>query len=130
MANLYILPSSNNISRYAEGSHVPKPEKYVPRFETDGADLYVDGHRILKAWVSLHYPIRWYGVKKREIREISPEDGKRRVKDMIWYCLIEGRNDYYDWDHYSQKEISSEWYAMSLSKKEMLKTKPSSTKWI
>lgn len=109
---------------------MPKAEKYVPRFETDGADLYIDGHKVLKTWDNFCYPIRWYGVNKREIREISPEDGKRRVKDVIWYCLIQGRNDYYDWDNFSQREIIREWHALPISKKEMLKTMPSYTKWL
>jgi predicted PolB exonuclease-like 3'-5' exonuclease len=110
---------------------VPKAEKYVPKFETDGAELYIDGQKVLRAWDSILYVgVRWYGVKKKELREISPEDGKRHVKDVIWYCLIKGRNDYYDWDNYSQRELYSKWYAYPILKRNLLKSAPISTEWL
>ena len=72
----------------------------MTRFEILPRALYIDGHRVLKAWESWQ-GWHWFAVEKVEDRTLH-KDGKE-VKDTIWFGLVRGLED--EWGYFSEAEL-------------------------
>lgn len=73
------------------------------KFKVKGADLYIDGKKVIKAWESWS-GWYWFGVEK--VREQLSDFGEGRgIPDTIWYGLVQGLEE--EWGHFSQAEIES-----------------------
>jgi hypothetical protein len=75
----------------------------VPEFEVKGADLYIDGNKVLKAWESFS-GWYWFGTEKAGEQD-SVIDGMTHKNDTIWFGLVQGHED--EWGYFSQAEIES-----------------------
>ena len=75
----------------------------MPRFETKGAELYIDGKKVLKAWESFS-GWYWFGTEKTGEQD-SVIDGMTYKNDAIWFGLVQGFEE--EWGYFSQAEIES-----------------------
>jgi hypothetical protein len=73
----------------------------VPKFEPKGAELYIDGLRVKRAWESDN-GFYWFAVKKASLENIV-YDGKSLRRDTIWYGLVQGFLD--EWTYFSEAEL-------------------------
>ena len=76
---------------------------HVPMFEEKGADLYIDGKKVLRGWESFS---GWYWFATEESnKQDSIIDGKVYKNDTIWFGLVQGFEE--EWGYFSQAEIES-----------------------
>ena len=75
----------------------------MSRFEAKGAELYIDGKKVLRGWESFS-GWYWFGVEKAD-KQDSVIDGKIYQDDIIWYGLVQGFEE--EWGYFSQAEIES-----------------------
>jgi hypothetical protein len=75
----------------------------VPKFEAKGADLYIDGRKVLRAWESFS-GWYWFGIEKARQQD-SVIDRMTYKNDTIWYGLVQGFEE--EWGYFSQAEIES-----------------------
>lgn len=70
--------------------------------EKDGC-LYIDGHKVLKAWESFS-GWYWFAVKKIQTQD-TVINGVTYFDDTIWYGLIQGHEE--EWGDFSEAELKS-----------------------
>ena len=75
----------------------------MAKFESKGADLYIEGKKVLRAWESFS-GWYWFGTEKSGQQD-SVIDGKVYKNDTIWFGLVQGLED--EWGYFSQAEIES-----------------------
>jgi len=75
----------------------------VPKFESRGEGLYIDGKKVLIAWESFS-GWYWFGVE-RAYNQDSVINRKVYKNDTIWYGLVQGLEE--EWGYFSQAEIES-----------------------
>lgn len=75
----------------------------MPKFEAKGADLYIDGRKVLRAWESFS-GWYWFGIEKARQQD-SVIDRMTYKNDTIWYGLVQGFEE--EWGYFSQAEIES-----------------------
>jgi len=74
----------------------------VPRFETKGEELYIDGKKVLKGWEDRRLGWYWFGIDGSKKQDTVIE-GKIYKSDKIWYGLEQSFID--EWGYFSQAEI-------------------------
>ncbi len=72
-------------------------------FEVRGDDLYLNGHKVLKAWESFS-GWYWFGVERLWTQD-SVINGQVVEDDQIWFGLVQGFEE--EWGNFSQGEIES-----------------------
>ena len=75
----------------------------MSRFEAKGAELYIDGKKVLRGWESFS-GWYWFGTEKSD-KQDSVIDGKVYKDDTIWFGLVQGFEE--EWGYFSQAEIES-----------------------
>ena len=71
-------------------------------FEVKGDNLYIQGHKVIKAWESFN-GWYWFGVEKSYTQD-SVIDDKVYPNDQIWYGYVQGLVD--EWGYFSEAELS------------------------
>ena len=62
----------------------------MARFEARGADLYINGRKVLRAWESFT-GWYWFGVE-----EVEPK---------LWFGFVQGLEE--EWGYFDEKELES-----------------------
>jgi len=75
----------------------------VPKFESNGDDLYIDGKKVLKGFESFS-GWYWFATEKAGTQD-SIIDGKVYKDDTIWFGYVQGFEE--EWGYFSQAEIES-----------------------
>ena len=72
------------------------------RFEEKNGDLFINGKKVLKAWVSFS---GWYWFAVEKVQEQESLIKGKAVKDTIWFGLVQGFEE--EWGDFSQAELES-----------------------
>jgi len=70
-------------------------------FEARGDDLYIDNHKVLRAWESFS-GWYWFATEKVCVQD-SVIEGKLYEGDTIWFGFVQGFEE--EWGNFSQAEI-------------------------
>jgi hypothetical protein len=75
----------------------------MPEFVSKGAELYIDGKKVLCGWESF---TGWYWFATEEAgKQDSVIGNKTYENDTIYFGLVQGFED--EWGYFSQAEIES-----------------------
>lgn len=72
-------------------------------FTVKDKDLFIDGHKVLKAWESFTGWF-WFATEKAYTQD-SWLDGGVVKNDQIWHGFVQGFEE--EWGHFSQGEIEA-----------------------
>jgi hypothetical protein len=72
-------------------------------FALKDGSLFINGHRVLKAWES-YSGWYWFATRKAWVQD-SVIDNKVVTNDQIWYGFVQGI--YEEWGTFSQAELDS-----------------------
>ena len=75
----------------------------MAKFESKDNELFIDGHKVIKAWESF---TGWYWFATEKVTEQLSDlgDGKG-TPDTIWFGFVQGPEE--EWGNFSQAEIES-----------------------
>ena len=81
----------------------------MPKFETRGGKLFIDGAEVLRGWESFS-GWYWFATEKVEERKAGVEGGGsmingREVDDVIWFGFVQGLEE--EWGNFSEAELRS-----------------------
>jgi len=75
----------------------------MAKFEAKGADLYIDGNKVLRGWESFS---GWYWFATEEAyKQDSIIEGKEVLDDTIYFGLVQGFEE--EWGYFSKVELES-----------------------
>ena len=73
----------------------------MPKFESEGNELYIDGNKVLRGWESFS---GWYWFATEEAyKQDSIVDGIVCKDDIIYFGFVEGQFD--EWGYFSKAEL-------------------------
>jgi hypothetical protein len=76
----------------------------VPKFEAKGKDLYINGHKVIKAYES-YSGWYWFAVEEVQTQDTVLSDGSVAMGDTIYYGLVQGYVE--EWGDFSKSELES-----------------------
>lgn len=75
----------------------------MPKFESKGYELYIDGNKVLRGWESFS---GWYWFATEEAyKQDSLIGGQVHKDDIIYYGFVQGHFD--EWGSFSKAELES-----------------------